>query len=46
MKQEGEAASSLLRQFMDDGYVHQSKDGGFTVPGVSKSRTFHPFGDN
>ena len=30
---------------MEDGYVHQGKDGGFVVPGVSKARTFHPFGD-
>ena len=42
-KQNGDLAASILQQFIDAGYVKQEKDGGFTVPGVSKERKFLPF---
>lgn len=42
-KQNGDLAASVLQQFIDAGYVKQDKDGGFTVPGVSKERKFIPF---
>ena len=42
-KQNGDLAASVLQQFIDAGYVKQDKDGGFTVPSVSKERKFMPF---
>ena len=42
-KQNGDLAASVLQQFIDAGYVKQDKDGGSTVPGVSKERKFMPF---
>ena len=34
-KETGEAAASLMKQFIDTGYVTQGDDGSFTVPGIS-----------
>ena len=41
-RQDGLMASDLLKQFLDAGYVKQSNDGNFIVPGVSKERKFKP----
>lgn len=42
-REKGLIAADLVQQFLDAGYVKQSNDGAFTVPGVSKERKFEPF---
>ena len=38
------AASDLISQFMDAGYVKQGNDGSFSIPGANVNKRFKPFG--
>ena len=44
-KRNGDAASSLVQQFLDAGYVKQDKDGSFIVPGANVNKKFKAFAD-
>ena len=41
-KQNGDAATSLLRQFIDAGLISQNDDGTFVAPNDNEDRKFQP----
>ena len=41
----GNAAASLVQQFVEAGFVQQDEDGSFIVPGDDEQRRFKPFGN-
>lgn len=42
-RQTGDAAVSLLKQFVDTGFARQEDDGSFIIPGLSGEKKFKPF---
>ena len=44
-RQKGIAASSLVQQFMETGFVRQDENGSFVLPGLSGEKKFRPFED-